>query len=333
MPTVTSRSGRTRTSWSCAGCRRSALFDQAARAPRRRSSRPTASFTRFAGSSIALPRPVCDVQKIAARPVETLVERLVGARRRSRLGGAGVVGAVRDGGDRSELAALAAALRATPRAAAGRRVSPLERRAVRHSRRSGSSARSSPAAATSIASSAKATVSCGCRPAASCARSSPAGSASSRRSPRRGGQASVRYGDGAARFAGATYDPTSHYRAASVFAFHEQHGADAGTAAIDQSASGRRYSPRSLARSTSIRASRRSSRCLPSVARGSWRSARPARRRWSPRWRRARCSSTLAAMCCDLVQRPIFPMSSCAQRSRSLETSRERTRPEGVQQL
>jgi kynureninase len=34
----------------------------------------------------------------------------------------------------------------------------------------------------------------------------------------------VRYGDGAARFAGATYDPTSHYRAAAVFAFHQQMG-------------------------------------------------------------------------------------------------------------
>ena len=33
----------------------------------------------------------------------------------------------------------------------------------------------------------------------------------------------LRYGEGAARLAGATYDPTSHYRAASVFAFHEQH--------------------------------------------------------------------------------------------------------------
>jgi kynureninase len=33
----------------------------------------------------------------------------------------------------------------------------------------------------------------------------------------------VEYGDGAARFAGATYDPTSHYRAAAVFAFHADH--------------------------------------------------------------------------------------------------------------
>jgi kynureninase len=34
----------------------------------------------------------------------------------------------------------------------------------------------------------------------------------------------VAYGDGPARFAGATYDPTSHYRAAGVFAFFERHG-------------------------------------------------------------------------------------------------------------
>ena len=31
----------------------------------------------------------------------------------------------------------------------------------------------------------------------------------------------VRYGQGAARFAGATYDPTAHYRAAAVFKFHQ----------------------------------------------------------------------------------------------------------------
>jgi kynureninase len=34
----------------------------------------------------------------------------------------------------------------------------------------------------------------------------------------------VQYGHGAARFAGATYDPTSHYRAAAVFRFHETMG-------------------------------------------------------------------------------------------------------------
>lgn len=34
----------------------------------------------------------------------------------------------------------------------------------------------------------------------------------------------VTYGPGAAAFAGATYDPTSHYRAAAVFTFHERQG-------------------------------------------------------------------------------------------------------------
>ena len=34
----------------------------------------------------------------------------------------------------------------------------------------------------------------------------------------------VAYDEGAAAFAGATYDPTSHYRAAAVFAFHEEQG-------------------------------------------------------------------------------------------------------------
>jgi kynureninase len=34
----------------------------------------------------------------------------------------------------------------------------------------------------------------------------------------------VVYGKGAAAFGGATYDVTSHYRAAAVFAFHEQQG-------------------------------------------------------------------------------------------------------------
>jgi kynureninase len=37
-------------------------------------------------------------------------------------------------------------------------------------------------------------------------------------------RAAVEYGPGAAAFAGATYDPTSHYRAAAVFDFHVQHG-------------------------------------------------------------------------------------------------------------
>jgi kynureninase len=37
-------------------------------------------------------------------------------------------------------------------------------------------------------------------------------------------EGTVAYGAGAARWAGATYDPTSHYRAAAAFAFHAAHG-------------------------------------------------------------------------------------------------------------
>jgi kynureninase len=38
----------------------------------------------------------------------------------------------------------------------------------------------------------------------------------------RSAKAEVPYGEGAARFAGSTYDPTAHYRAAAVFDFHER---------------------------------------------------------------------------------------------------------------
>ena len=43
------------------------------------------------------------------------------------------------------------------------------------------------------------------------------------------GRLSVAYPSGAAAFAGATYDPTSHYRAAAVFDFHAAQGLDAGS--------------------------------------------------------------------------------------------------------
>jgi kynureninase len=39
---------------------------------------------------------------------------------------------------------------------------------------------------------------------------------------RAAGGGRVQYGEGAARFSGATYDPASHYRAAAVFAFHAE---------------------------------------------------------------------------------------------------------------
>jgi kynureninase len=38
------------------------------------------------------------------------------------------------------------------------------------------------------------------------------------------GRRGVLYGSGGDRFAGATYDPTAHYRAAAVFDFHARHG-------------------------------------------------------------------------------------------------------------
>lgn len=44
-----------------------------------------------------------------------------------------------------------------------------------------------------------------------------------------GAAESVGYETGAGAFAGATYDPTSHYRAAAVFAFHREQGLDATT--------------------------------------------------------------------------------------------------------
>src|SRR3954462_8114204 len=45
----------------------------------------------------------------------------------------------------------------------------------------------------------------------------------------RGQPGIVGYPPGAAAFLGATYDPTSNYRAGAVFAFHEQHGLDPAT--------------------------------------------------------------------------------------------------------
>ena len=41
------------------------------------------------------------------------------------------------------------------------------------------------------------------------------------------GRSRVRYGEGHSRFAGATYDPVSHYRAAAVFGFLRERGLDA----------------------------------------------------------------------------------------------------------
>ena len=66
----------------------------------------------------------------------------------------------------------------------------------------------------------------------------------------------VTYGAGAAAFAGATYDPTSHYRAAAVFDFHARAGADAGAAARRSAGTRSRCSVRRSRRSTSTDARR-----------------------------------------------------------------------------
>ena len=81
---------------------------------------------------------------------------------------------------------------------------------------SGWSRPGSSAAATSTSSSARATASCACRRQAErCDQCSPAGSPSSSCLRPSGQRRHVGYPSGGARFAGSTYDPTSHYRRAS----------------------------------------------------------------------------------------------------------------------
>ena len=76
----------------------------------------------------------------------------------------------------------------------------------------------------------------------------------------------MRYGEGAARFAGSTYDPVSHYRAAAVFRFFREQrlGVDrlreTGLAQIRRLAAGVDAldpDPRVLSRDRAVRLSRR----------------------------------------------------------------------------
>ena len=113
---------------------------------------------------------------------------------RSHARRAGVVGALRDRGDRARARPRRGGVRDAWRRAADRRLPPPERRAVRSVVDGTRAARSSPAAATSTASSARATASCACRTAAGCARSSPAGLRSSRRSNTRGPRSESPFG-------------------------------------------------------------------------------------------------------------------------------------------
>ena len=121
----------------------------------------------------------------------------------------------------------------------------------------------------------------------------------------------VRYGKGAARFAGATYDPTSHYRAAAVFAFHQRMGMTPERLRARQPAPGRDADQ-------ALRGARRRSRgrCdrsdVKSDRRGGFLAIRSHRRPalWSCAFAREVCMPTRAATSCVSVQRPTFPISN-----------------------
>ena len=92
----------------------------------------------------------------------------------------------------------------------------------------------------------------------------------------------VAYGEGGDRFAGATYDPTSHYRAAAVFDFFREQGLTPGAAARGEPASDRparlglrRARPRPGGREPRPRLTAERDRRVPGA---------PLRRR-RPRWR------------------------------------------------
>ena len=125
---------------------------------------------------------------------------------------------------------VARACETTRRAVARRRVSPPQRGAVRRAARWAWSARSSRAAATSTVSSARATAFSASRwHAAQTSGHGVVRRIQSSRGDSRDANAHrrpsvVAYPSGAAAFAGATYNPTSHYRAAAVFDFHAAQG-------------------------------------------------------------------------------------------------------------
>jgi hypothetical protein len=110
--------------------------------------------------------------------------------------------------------------------------------------------------------------------------------------------ARVPYGRGAERFAGWTYDPTSHYRAARVFAFFAEQGLTperlrASTAA--RSTCSRRASTRSA---PTMPSSRATGRWPSSASAGSWRCARRTPAICSARSSSGACSATAAARGC-----------------------------------
>ena len=106
----------------------------------------------------------------------------------------------------------------------------------------------------------------------------------------------VAYGPGAARFAGATYDPVSHYRAAAVFAFHREQGLTPEVLrTISQQQTARLATAiDALDLPPEHRPGRR--RCRPSAGRASWRSSARMPPVWRGRWRSAAYGATRVAM-------------------------------------
>ena len=122
----------------------------------------------------------------------------------------------------------------------------------------------------------------------------------------------VAYGTGGDRFAGATYDPTSHYRAVRGLRLLSRAGAHARAAAPGEPApdrAARRRVRRARSRSRRREPRPRLSRSRRSAA--SSRSARRPRRCWPSGWPRAACAATRAGTCCGWARPPISPRSSC----------------------
>ena len=191
-------------------------------------SPPTASSTPLRRQLARLAEAGVEVVRVPARPAATLAERLAARGRRPHGAGARLRGALRARGascpasarspracDRARRRLLVDAYHALGRAAGSR----WRRRAC--SRAPGWSA-----AATSTCSSARATASCACPPGAASLRPVDHRLVRGVRRPRRRARSGeVGYGPRApTRFAGSTYDPTSHYRAARVLDFFAREG-------------------------------------------------------------------------------------------------------------
>ena len=274
----TSRSGRTRTSWSRAGCRRCRSVE------RQRIVTTDGEFhtirrqmDRFADEGI-------EVRKVAAHPVDTLAERLAS-----------------EVDDRTLAVLVSSVLFETPAIVPGldrewrrraRRMAPncsstpitISTSCRSMSHRWDCKARSSRAAATSTASLARATASFACRMGALCGPSSPGGSPSSSRSNPQATNESR--SEEALRRSPAP--PTIRRRTIArppSSTFHQQQGLTPDELRPDQPASGRAADLGVRAARCLQRRSRTSSRCHRSGAAGSSRSARRRRASWLARLR------------------------------------------------